>query len=227
MKFTESTFDGGVGRRCLIASGTVLATIPPDYARWLTEEHKHAFTDPAGYFLDLAAECDLPNMKEWLTSLAQGRQLELEVNLHASYGDAVVTRVGNVNVDLRRPFDVPDACTDLATLYSLISGNWEDGYSYAGGLHLPIGRVAWWPHWLEETWLEPGVDFYTNGCGDSVIAVENNAYWCAHDDGIFQLEGTVADVINRYFAHQQDGTIWESEFYRPEKYDARRLTDGE
>jgi hypothetical protein len=166
------------GESVLVSPGASLDDVPAPFAGLLTAEHRAAFSAPADYFRALASQCAIATMKTWLERLADAGPCKLEVNM-SGWSQCVIAHVDRFRLSLRKPVRLPPPGDSLKQLYSLILATYHDGFADAGGLHEPR-TVEHYGLTIESDIDVPAdaVAFFTSAGGDSVIAINEAAYWC-------------------------------------------------
>ncbi|MGA2259767.1 MAG: hypothetical protein ABSG53_34250 [Thermoguttaceae bacterium] len=74
------------GQSLWISPRADLSDVPSPYRELLRDEHRHAFTNAAAYFGQLAETCELDGMKQWLAEIAKSGRCGLQVHMADMFG---------------------------------------------------------------------------------------------------------------------------------------------
>jgi hypothetical protein len=221
--------DGDDAGTLVVEPGTRLDALPAPYADLVTPEHRAAMDAPAQYFGQLATESRLPELGNWLRSLATADAWELHLSwIPPPDGgqEAGVRAYRNGEplgfcVRLRTPGAwelFPDA---LRHVYSVVNGTYQEPF-FAGGIFAHEDS----PLSLDGHDLLPPVllqdpahlyQFYSNGTGDALLADGDRAVWFLHEtNGTLDI-GPLDEVVNAYFKSDLDGSSWPIHNFNPYK----------
>jgi hypothetical protein len=205
----RNSFDGD---SLLIGPGASLDQVPSPFAELLTDEIRTAFTRSSEYFATLATHCTIATMKTWLQRLADAEDCFVEINT-SRWNTAVIVKVAGFQLSLRQDVNLPPPGKSLSELYSLISGTWDFGFPRSGGLHEPRTVEYYGLTICSEIDIpDDAVAFFTTLSGDSLLALDDAAYWYCHEDGTVVRAGATQDALSTYFQHLMHGTADEFGF---------------
>lgn len=115
--------DSGVVLVC--EKGDDLAKIPPAYRHLITPDIRNVFTDPEGYFRNVAERCQFPKVAEWLRVLTEKYCWHLELVRSQYAGERAGFRwklqdVFSVTIGLPLGEDLSKLPPEMAHYYSLL-----------------------------------------------------------------------------------------------------------
>ncbi len=202
------------GTSTIIDSDTPFSKIPREIRKHITGDYQGAFEEPSRFFETLASRATIPQMKQWLLTLAECGECDLEYHDTKYAPPETILRIPvvmdrgsmsgfGVSLPLGPPPEnIPIILRDV---YALIGSTHHWGYGESGGLvRLDFSdddsRMSDASNHAK-TAREQCVRFYENGHGDSLLFDKETGEAVAYDhegDDLY-LAGPIDEYVIRYF----------------------------
>jgi hypothetical protein len=199
------------GTSLVLGPGDSLDEVPASHADMVTADIRHVFRDPIAHFREIARQCRIPSVAQWLSALVASGKWNLvldecwmmERSTQASFylpSKDVQSAFISPALDATRTHSLPA----FAHYYSLVDVVHWDSFGCAGGLagregHVPLSargvrcRSKDFP--IQETSVFGG-----SACGDMLIYTRaGDAGFLSHESGDAYSLGKVDQALNYVF----------------------------